>query len=89
MKGLIPIESVENKIYLIRGQKVMLDRDLAELYWVKTFVLNQAVKRNQGRFPVDFMFQLNREEFAILKSQIVMSSLPAGMTGWGGRRTLP
>ncbi|OGC25644.1 hypothetical protein A2291_04440 [candidate division WOR-1 bacterium RIFOXYB2_FULL_42_35] len=89
MKGLIPIESIENKIYLIRGQKVMLDRDLAELYWVKTFVLNQAVKRNQGRFPVDFMFQLNREEFAILKSQIVMSSLPAGMTGWGGRRTLP
>ena len=60
----------------------MLDRDLAELYGVKTFVLNQAVKRNIDRFPDDFMFKLNKDEARNLKSQIVMSS-------WGGRRSLP
>lgn len=60
----------------------MLDKDLAELYGVKTFVLNQAVKRNHDRFPMDFMFRLDKKELENLKSQIVMSS-------WGGRRTLP
>lgn len=73
MYELIPIERVERKIYLIRGQKVMLDRDLAELYGVKTFVLNQAVKRNRERFPADFMFSLTRQEILNI-SQIVISS---------------
>ncbi len=79
---MIPDELVMNKIYLIRGQKVMLDRDLAELYGVETRALNQAVKRNADRFPVDFMFQLTRIEFENLRSQIVISS-------WGGGRYLP
>jgi aminoglycoside N3'-acetyltransferase len=82
MKDIIPQERIENKIFLIRGQKVILDVDLANLYGVKTFVLNQAVKRNLERFPGDFMFRLNKEESNILKSHFVMSS-------WGGRRTLP
>ncbi len=67
-------EIVINKIYLIREQKVMLDRDLAELYGVETRALNQAVKRNAERFPNDFMFQLTEEEFNDWKSQIVMSN---------------
>ncbi len=67
-------EIVINKIYLIREQKVMLDRDLAELYGVETRALNQAVKRNAERFPNDFMFQLTEEEFNNWKSQIVMSN---------------
>ncbi|MFA4857759.1 MAG: ORF6N domain-containing protein [Candidatus Margulisiibacteriota bacterium] len=71
--SLIPVEHIENKIYLIRGQKVMLDRDLAELYGVKTFVLNQAVKRNLRRFPTNFMFSLTRHEILRI-SQIVISS---------------
>lgn len=66
-------------MFVIRGQKVMLSMHLAELYEVETRVLVQAVKRNIGRFPEDFMFQLNPEEFANLKSQIVISS-------WGGAR---
>ena len=73
MKTLIPIEMIERKIYLIRGQKVMIDRDLAELYGVETRVLNQAVRRNINRFPEDFMFALSREEIMNL-SQIVISS---------------
>ena len=73
MKELIPIEIIEKKIYLIRGHKVMLDRDLAELYGVETRVLNQAVRRNSDRFPEDFMFALNRDEIMNL-SQIVISS---------------
>jgi hypothetical protein len=73
---------VQNLIYEIRGQKVMLDSDLAKLYQVETKVLNQAVKRNSKRFPPDFMFQLDNKEFAILKSQFVTSS-------WGGTRKLP
>ena len=73
---------VQNLIYEIRGQKVMLDSDLAKLYQVETKVLNQAVRRNIKRFPEDFMFQLDNKEFANLKSQIVTSS-------WGGRRTPP
>jgi hypothetical protein len=79
---VVPDESVMNKIYLIRDQKVMLDRDLAELYNVETKVLNQQVKRNAKRFPDDFMFQLTSVEFENLKSQIVTSS-------WGGIRKLP
>ena len=79
----IPDEIVMNKIYLIRGQKVMLDLHLAELYQVDTKRLNQQVKRNIKRFPSDFMFQLSEKEFEILKSQIVTSS-------WGGiRRAAP
>ena len=73
---------VQNLIYEIRGQRVMLDFDLARLYQVETKVLNQAVKRNARRFPHDFMFQLDLKEFTILKSQIVTSS-------WGGTRKLP
>ena len=68
------LEVLQSKIYDIRGQKVMLDRDLAEMYGVETRALNQAVKRNTDRFPVDFMFQLTDEETEIWKSQIVMSN---------------
>ena len=71
-----------SKIYLIRGKRVMLDKDLAELYQVETRALNQAVNRNIERFPELFMFQLTQAEFEILKSQIVTSS-------WGGTRKLP
>ncbi len=66
-------EMLMNKILLIRGQKVMLDRDLAEMYVIETRVLNQAVSRNKERFPEDFMFQLNEDEFENWKSQFVMS----------------
>ena len=66
----VTVEVIERRIYLIRGQKVMLDSDLAELYGVATRVLNQAVKRNLGRFPQDFMFQLNADESDSLRSQI-------------------
>src|SRR2546423_10548818 len=79
----IPVELIARRIYRIRGQKVMLDSDLAELYQVLTKALNQAVRRNLDRFPEDFMFQLTPAEFYDLKSQIVTSS-------WGGmRRALP
>ena len=73
MKALIPVEMIERKIYLIRGEKVMLSSDLAELYGVEPKVLIQAVKRNIERFPEDFMFQLSNQEFANLKSQFVTS----------------
>ena len=73
--NLISIESIEQAIYLIRGQKVMLDRDLAKLYEVQTGALNQAVRRNRERFPEDFMFQLTVEEVRQLNlSQIVIGS---------------
>ena len=72
--SLIPQETIEGKILLIRGKKVILDRDLAVLYGVETRVLNQAVKRNIKRFPEDFMFQLTKEETANWKSQFVMSN---------------
>ena len=75
-------QTIENKIYVIRGQKVMIDNDLAELYGITTKVFNQAVKRNLERFPEDFMFQLTDNERKILRSQIVTSS-------WGGVRYLP
>ena len=72
---VIPVERIENAIYLIRGEKVMLDRDLAELYEVTTAALNQAVRRNRERFPEDFMFQLTRSEVArVNRSQIVIGS---------------
>ena len=74
MSSLVPIERIETKILLIRGQKMMLDRDLADLYEVETRVLNQAVRRNIKRFPEDFMFQLTKEEFENWKSQIVISN---------------
>lgn len=77
------IELIRSKIYEIRGQKVMLDRDLAEMYGVETKALKQAVKRNIGRFPFDFMFELTKEEFALLRSQIVTSN------GRGGTRYMP
>jgi len=73
---------IESKIYLIRNQKVMLDQDLAVLYEVETRALVQAIKRNKGRFPEDFMFVLSDQEFSDLRSQIVTTS-------WGGRRTAP
>ena len=82
MKSMIPQETIEQKILMIRGHKVMLDRDMARLYGVPTKVLIQAVKRNTSRFPDDFMFQLNEVEFHNLRSQIVTSK-------WGGRRYLP
>src|SRR4030042_5944231 len=85
MKALIPIEIIERKIYLIRSQKVMLDSDIAELYGVKTFNLNKAVKRNIDRFPQDFMFQLTKEEAGSLRFQIGMSK----SEGRGGGRYLP
>lgn len=77
------MQKIENMIYIIRGMKVMLDSDLAELYEVETKVLNQAVKRNIERFPQDFMFKLSYQEVINLKSQIVTSS------SHGGRRKLP
>lgn len=79
---MVDLQLIQSKIYEIRGQRVMLDFDLAELYQVETRILNQAVKRNIERFPPDFMFQLNTEEWQILKSQFVISS-------WGGSRKLP
>jgi ORF6N domain-containing protein len=82
-KSIIPAEHIEQSIYLIRGEKVMLDVDLAGLYGVETRALVQAVKRNPARFPDDFMFQLTQQEFAALQSQIVISK------GRGGRRTAP
>ena len=79
---IIPDELIMNNIYLIRGQKVMIDHDLAKLYQVEKKRLNEQVSRNKERFPGDFMFQLNKEEFQNLKSQIATSS-------WGGLRKLP
>jgi hypothetical protein len=69
--GIIPIERIAASIYVIRGQKVMLDADLAALYGVETRVFNQAVRRNRDRFPDDFLFQLTEEEAKALRSQIV------------------
>jgi len=82
MSKLIQISSIENKIYFIRNQRVMLDHDLAELYEVETRRLNEQVKRNIERFPEDFMFQLNKNEYDELRSQIATSKR-------GGRTYLP
>ena len=81
-KSMVPASRIENSIFMIRDEKVILDQDLAIMYGVETKVLVQAVKRNIDRFPKDFMFQLNDDEFNNLRSQIVTSS-------WGGRRTPP
>ena len=77
-RATLPIEHVEQRILLLRGQKVMLDKDLAELYEVETKILNRAVKRNRDRFPGDFMFQLTAEEADNLRYQ-------NGTSSWGGR----
>jgi len=78
----IPAERIESAILVIRGEKVLLDKDLALLYGVSTSVLNKAVTRNIDRFPPDFMFQLRREEFDNLKFHF-------GTSSWGGARKLP
>jgi phage regulator Rha-like protein len=81
--SVVPIERIERSILFIRGEKVMLDSDLAEIYGVETKRLNEQVQRNLQRFPRDFMFQLTLSEFANLRSQIATSS------AHGGRRYLP
>lgn len=90
ISSLIPVESISTRIFLIRGEKVLLDRDLANLYGVETKVLNQAVNRNISRFPADFMFRLTKEENDFLRSQIVTLKkgehskyLPAAFTEQG------
>lgn len=83
MNSVVTGEGIQKRIFLLRGQKVMLSTDLAGIYGVEAHALIQAVKRNHGRFPDDFMFQLSEAEFADLKSQSVTSS-------WGGlRRAAP
>jgi phage regulator Rha-like protein len=82
LQALVAEQKILSKIYAIRGEKVMLDKDLAEMYGVETRVLNQSIKRNLNRFPKDFMFQLSEKEFKNLISQNVTSS-------WGGTRKLP
>lgn len=77
---------VQSKIYEVRGQQVMIDKNLAELYQVTTGNLNKAVKRNIKRFPSDFMFQLTSEEFEVLKSNLIFQN---GTSSWGGVRKLP
>ena len=94
-KLIASVEQIESQIFLIRGQKVMLDADLAELYGVPIKRLNEQVRRNSERFPEDFMFQLTTEEFANLKSEFETSSLRSQIAtsnnpaGRGGRRHLP
>ena len=82
VKNLIPQEVIENKIFLINGKKVMLDRDLAQMYGVETRQLTRQVRRNKDRFPKDFMLQLSTEEFKNLKCHF-------GTSSWGGTRKLP
>jgi len=82
--SVIPVERIASCIYLIRGEKVMLDSDLAELYGVPTSRLNEQVKRNINRFPHEFAFQISQDEFDALMSQIAISN-----SGRGGRRKLP
>ncbi len=82
LQALVAEQEILNTIYVIRSEKVMLDRDLAEMYGVETRVLNQSIKRNLNRFPKDFMFRLSEKEFKNLISQNVTSS-------WGGTRKLP
>ncbi len=80
------LQLIQSKIYEVRGQKVILDRDLAELYNVTTANLNKAVKRNIRRFPDDFMFQLTKAEFDELKTNLIFQN---GTSNWGGTRKLP
>jgi ORF6N domain len=79
--SVVPVEMIERRIYVLRGHKIMIDSDLAQLYRVPTFRLNEAVKRNKTRFPEDFMFQLTKKESESLTSHLAMSK------GRGGRRT--
>ncbi len=79
---IVKNENIVNQIYFIRGEKIMLDADLAVLYGIETKVLKQSIKRNSKRFPLDFMFELTKKEFENLRSQFVTSS-------WGGTRYLP
>jgi len=97
-KNLIPIESIQQKIYFIRGEKVMFDRDLAVLYGVETKALNRAVKRNKDRFPSDFMFQLNKSEsgmflryqFGTSNNDNILESKGLSLRkGRGGQRYMP
>ncbi|HOW43218.1 MAG TPA: ORF6N domain-containing protein [Candidatus Omnitrophota bacterium] len=81
-EGKFSVEAVAARILVVRGKRVLIDRDLAQLYGVATMRLNEQVKRNRNRFPDDFMFQMTQEEAINLKSQFAMSS-------WGGRRHLP
>ena len=87
--ALIAIESIASRIFVLRGQRVMLDADLAALYGVTTKRLNEQVGRNLGRFPPDFMFQLINQEVAILRSQFATSSSDARRLAWGGQRYAP
>lgn len=82
LQALVAEQKILNRIYVFRGQKVMIDEDLAQMYGVETRRLNEQVKRNTKRFPKDFMFSLTQKEFENLKSQNATSS-------WGGRRKLP
>jgi len=82
LQTLVAEQKILNKIYVVRGEKVMLDRDLAEMYGVETKIFNQSVKRNKERFPNDFMFMLSEKEWNNLKPQISTS-------GWGGSRYRP
>lgn len=83
LQALVEEQKILNRIYVIRGQKIMLDEDLAEMYRVETRRLNEQVKRNSKRFPKDFMFTLTAKEYENLKSQNATSR------SWGGRRKLP
>ena len=85
VKSVISVKKIENRIFAVRGHRVMLDFDLAELYGVQTKSLKQTVRRNIDRFPSDFMFILTYQEFANLRSQIVTSS----SRQWGGTRYRP
>lgn len=96
--SLVPMEQIERLIFVIRGQKVILDQDLAALYGVETKGLNRAIYRNQKRFPEDFAFQLTKEEWNSLRCQIGTSKsertnlkcqFGTSRSGWGGRRKLP
>jgi hypothetical protein len=87
--ALVAIEAIASRIFVLRGQRVMLDADLAALYGVTTKRLNEQVRRNLERFPSDFMFQLTNQEVAILRSQFATSSSGARRLAWGGRRYTP
>ena len=83
----VPAEHISSRIFIVRGQRIMLDADLAELYDVPTKALVQAVRRNLERFPSDFLFRLTQQELGVLRSQIVTAS--SDRRQWGGRRSLP
>ena len=85
-KELITTDDIRSKVYIIRGQQVMLDKDLAEIYGYEVKKLNQQVKRNIERFPEDFMFRLSNSEIDSVRSQIV-TSRKKGFFCWTGRRT--